>query len=109
MAAYTRRSYPQPPMIRYMGNSRASKNTKNSSRSRARKDPIMAVSRTSREIMYVLTWRSILHDARTAAGIRNVVSRTIHRLIPSTPRMYWKFSDPTQVACSTRWNPAPPG
>ena len=40
IAAYTRRSPPQPPMIRYIGTRSASKNTKNSSRSSERNVPM---------------------------------------------------------------------
>ena len=74
-------------MIRYIGTSSASKNRKNSSRSSARNVPSTAVSRTSIVIMYRATFVSILHDARIAIGNRNVVSRTSHRLIPSTATM----------------------
>jgi len=73
-------------MIRYIGNSSASKKKKNSSRSRARNDPIMAVSRNRKASMKYFTWFSIRHEISTPAGIRNVVSRTKNRLMPSTPR-----------------------
>ena len=46
-----RRSPPQPPMIRYIGTSSASKNTKNSSRSSATNEPSTAVSSTSIDAM----------------------------------------------------------
>src|SRR5262249_27943666 len=46
IAAYTRLPPPQPPMIRYIGTSTASKNKKNNSRSSARNVPSTAVSRT---------------------------------------------------------------
>ena len=72
-------------MIRYIGNSRASKNRKNSSRSSARNDPTTAVSSANIAAMYSRTLRSIRHDARIASGNRNVVNSTRNRLMPSTP------------------------
>jgi hypothetical protein len=72
-------------MIRYIGNSSASKKRKNSSRSSARNEPSTAVSRISIAAMNSRTFRSILQDARIARGIRKAVSSTRNRLMPSTP------------------------
>src|SRR5688572_3605737 len=41
-------------------------------------------------------------------GMRNVVSSTMNRLTPSTPRTYRKFRDSTQTASSTSWYPGLP-
>ena len=100
-----RRSPPHPPMIRYIGTSSASKNTKNSSRSSATNDPSTAVSRTSIDAMYSRTFFLTGHDASTDSGNRNVVSSTIQRLTPSMPTRYCSPMLFTHVACSTNWYP----
>jgi hypothetical protein len=74
-------------MMRYMGKSNPSKNTKKRRRSRATNAPNMAVSRMSIEAMYAGTCFSTFQDARMASGMRNAVSRTSNTLMPSTPRM----------------------
>ena len=101
-----RRSPPHPPMIRYIGTSSASKNTKNSSRSSATNDPSTAVSRTSIDAMYSRTFFLTVHDASTDSGNRNVVSSTIQRLTPSMPTRYCSPMLFTHVARSTIWYPA---
>ncbi len=93
-------------MIRYIGTSSASKNTKKSNRSSATNDPSTAVSSTSIDTMYSRTFFSTLHDASTDNGNRNVVSSTIQRLTPSMPTRYCSPMLFTQVARSTIWNPA---
>ena len=46
-----------------------------------------------------------VHDASTDTGNRNVVRRTSHKLIPSTPTTYCRPMLGTHEACSTIWNP----
>ena len=86
-AAYTRRGPPQTPMIRYIGTSIPSQNTKKRKRSRATKTPSIPVSRRHIATRNSFTRVVIcVHDARMQSGARSVVKRTRSRLIPSTPR-----------------------
>ena len=55
VAAYSRRPLPHPRMRKYMGTSMSSQKTKNTIRSRARKIPMIAPSRSRNHAMYALT------------------------------------------------------
>ena len=92
-------------MIMYMGNSIASKNRKKRRRSIERNTPSSAVSSARNATMRLRTLRTSLRDASTAMGNRNVVMRTSHRLMPSTPTMYRRPMEPTQPASWTCWKP----
>ena len=83
--AYTRRFEPQMPMTRNIGTSRASKNTKKSSRSSAQNEPRITVSSSKLRPMYMRTLWVTLHDEMSATGMMNVVSTTSQMLNPSTP------------------------
>ena len=83
--AYTRRVEPQTPMIRNIGTSSASKNTKNSRRSSAQNDPSTTVSRSSESPMNRRTRCSIPTRPISPTGNMNAVRRTSQMLNPSTP------------------------
>ena len=82
-----RRSCPHMPIMKYMGISVSSQKTKKRKRSSETKTPIMAVSMTRRAMKKPLTFSRIdSQEHKIAMGVRNVVSRTRNRLIPSMPR-----------------------
>ena len=64
--AYTRRAEPHMPIMRNIGTSSASKNTKNSSRSSARNEPTIAVSSSSVSAMNSRTRWLTPHDETIA-------------------------------------------
>ena len=81
-----RRSCPHMPIMKYIGISMSSQKTKKRKRSSETNTPIMAVSITSREMKKPFTFSWIdSQEQRMAIGVRNVVSRTRKRLMPSTP------------------------
>ena len=82
-----RRSWPHMPIMKYIGISVSSQNTKKRNRSSETKTPIMAVSITRMAMKKPFTFSWIdSQEQRIASGVRNVVSRTRNRLMPSTPR-----------------------
>ena len=82
-----RRSCPQMPIRKYIGISIASQKRKKRNRSSETKTPITPVSSTSSEMKKPCTrWSIDFQDASIAIGVRNVVSSTRNRLMPSTPR-----------------------
>ena len=73
--------------MKYIGINVSSQKTKKRKRSSETKTPIIAVSITSSETKKPFTFsRMDSQEQRIAMGVRNVVSRTRNRLIPSTPR-----------------------
>ena len=69
-----------------MGKSMASQKRKKRKRSSDTKTPIIPVSSTSKLIKNARTRCSMdFQETRIATGVRNVVSRTRNKLIPSTP------------------------
>ena len=73
--------------MKYIGISVSSQKTKNRNRSSDTNTPIMAVSitRIERKKPFTFSWIDC-QEQRMARGVRNVVSRTRKRLMPSTPR-----------------------
>ena len=70
-----------------MGISVSSQKKKKRSRSSETNTPIMAVSMTSRAMKNPFTFsRMACQEQRIASGVKNVVSKTRNRLMPSTPR-----------------------
>ena len=77
---------PHTPITRYIGISIASQNTKNRKRSRLTKTPSMPVSSSSMVTTNSFTRSSMACQAEARAiGVRNVVSSTSSRLMPSMP------------------------
>ena len=73
-------------MIRYIGISIASQNTKNRKRSRLTNTPSIPVSSNRTVITNSLVRSSMACQAEArASGVRTVVSNTSSRLMPSTP------------------------
>ena len=88
IAAYRRFALPHPAMRKYIGTSIASQNTKNATRSRERKIPMIAVSSRRNQNVYALTRCSMPRaDASRPIGNSTAVTTTMKRLKPSTPTM----------------------
>ena len=85
-AAYTRRSPPQIPMMKYIGTSITSQKAKKTSRSRATNTPRIPASRNSIEAKKPFTRVVMAVLASRAMGNRKAVSSTMSREMPSTPR-----------------------
>ena len=85
-AAYTRRSPPHTPMMKYIGTSITSQKAKKTSRSRATNTPRMPASRKSIEAAKPRTRVVIEVLATRAMGKSRAVSSTMSREMPSTPR-----------------------
>src|SRR2546422_2220739 len=66
----------------------------------------MLVSRISSTTWNALTFSPTCAETSTEAGIRNVVRRTSHRLMPSTPRCSVAPTWGIQRAWSSSWGPA---
>src|SRR5690606_27359398 len=86
MAAYLRRSDPQIPMMKYIGTSTASKNTKKKNRSSERNTPSIPASRISVKTANSLRRSSMEVEAASEIGTSSDVSRTSGMEIPSMPR-----------------------
>ncbi len=87
VAAYTRFSYPQPPIRKYIGTNTISKNTKNKNRSRLRKLPMTPASSSSIHAKYDL-WSWCGSMPTITSGNNTPVSTTINSEIPSTPKCH---------------------
>ena len=72
-------------MMKYIGTSTISKNTKKRMRSRLRKTPSNADSSTSIHIVYDFRRSLIVCDAISPIGKSSAVRATMNRLMPSTP------------------------
>src|SRR5690554_79907 len=103
MAAYLRRSDPQIPMMKYIGTSTASKNTKKKNRSSERNTPSIPASRISVKTANSLRRSSMEVEAASEIGTSSVVSRTSGMEIPSMPRYQEMPQGSYQTARSTNW------
>ena len=92
-------------MMKYMGNSSASKNRKNSNRSKDRKAPRITVSRNRAMPMYRRTCLSTLHDAAIASGNMKVVTITSQIENPSTATNHDRPTDSIQGCLDTSCKP----
>jgi hypothetical protein len=77
---------PQMEINMYMGISSTSQKRKKSKRSRDMKTPRIPVSRIKSQAKYSFVLRLIFHETKTATNPRKVVSITMGKLRPSTPR-----------------------
>ena len=94
--------------MKYIGIRIASKKTKKTNRSSARKTPISPAS-SSRVITTNNRRFSVMAvEAPRAIGTSRAVSTTRGSEIPSTPRCQEIPHGPYQSACSTNWNPGSP-
>ena len=100
-AACTRRSPPQIPMMKYIGTSITSQNTKNTSRSSERKTPMMPASSSSIATAYSRTRCFTPLLAASEIGNRNAVSTTSSSEMPSMPRCHPTPHGTYQELCST--------
>ena len=74
-------------MMKYIGTSTTSQNTKNTMRSSERKTPMSAASSSSIQAVYAFTRSVSFADASRPIGNSSAVSTTMKRLMPSTPTM----------------------
>ena len=90
-------------MMKYIGTSTNSKNTKNTTRSRARNTPINAASSSSIHAVNAFTRTVSFADASNPIGNSSAVSTIMKMLMPSTPTAYFTPSEPIQRSLSTNW------
>ncbi len=95
-------------MMKYIGTRTISKNTKNTTRSRPRKTPIKALSRTSIHAVKAFTRVFRFPEASKPIGNSSAVRATMNRLMPSTPTTYLIPNDAIHVRVSTNWYDALP-
>ena len=94
------------PMMKYIGTSTASKNTKKKKRSRDRNTPSVAVSRISVYTTNSLRRSVIEADAASEIGTRIAVRTTSGIEMPSMPTCHEIPHGSHHTARSTNWYPA---
>ena len=90
-------------MMKYIGTSTTSKNTKNTMRSSERNTPSSAASSRSIQAVNAFTRSVSFADASSPIGKSSAVSTIMKRLMPSTPTTYLTPIEPIQRSLSTNW------